>query len=222
MGEKVGLVSCSGEDFIEGTVTRLATRKVMDELRPGKGVTICLPLFLAGGKGERAFARVNPTITIDGCSKLCAKNGTEMHSGKVNDYISVPDVLKGMKVTKENIETAVDIVAEEIVKKLDAILSHMEEGEEMEEIEEEITCSCFSSPEPDIIEIDGRKIEFLMLPRIFLKFKKQGYTKDNLGKDFRKEINIYNYISEKKEEKIINILKDYYDYFIKHGKMKGR
>lgn len=222
MAEKVGLVSCSGEELIEGTVTRLATRKVMDELRPGKAVTICLPLFLAGGTGERAFAKLNPTITIDGCGKLCAKVGTEMHSGEVSDYISVPELLKDKKITEENLSEAVDIVAEELAKKLDKILSGKEEKEDIKEEEKEVSCSCFSSPKPDIIEIDGEKLELLMLPGIFLKFKKAVKTKDNLGEDFLKEIKIYNYIPEEKEAKIIDILKDYYDYFYNHGKMKGR
>ena len=46
--KKVGIVSCSGEDLPEGTVTRLAALKVLEHLRPSDTVTICLPLFLAG------------------------------------------------------------------------------------------------------------------------------------------------------------------------------
>ena len=79
---KVGLVSCSGEEMAEGTVTRLATLKVLETLRPDETVTICLPLFLAGGEGDRAFARFYPTIAIDGCEKRCAARGTEMYSSK--------------------------------------------------------------------------------------------------------------------------------------------
>ena len=59
---KVGIVACSGEELPEGTVTRLAALKVLEELRPGQTVTICLPLFLAGGEGDRAFAKFYPTI----------------------------------------------------------------------------------------------------------------------------------------------------------------
>src|SRR5512143_1554192 len=79
---KVGIVACSGEEIAEGTVTRLAALKVLHELRRGRTVTICLPLFLAGGEDDRAFARVNPTITVDGCALKCAAHGTEMYSGK--------------------------------------------------------------------------------------------------------------------------------------------
>jgi hypothetical protein len=79
---KVGLISCSGEDLPEGTVSRIATRLVLEELRPMHTVTLCLPLFLAGGESERSFARRQPTITIDGCDKLCARRATMQHSGK--------------------------------------------------------------------------------------------------------------------------------------------
>ena len=64
---KVGIVSCSGEEIPEGTISRIATRLVLEKLRPEETVTICLPLFLAGGEDERAFAQVFPTITVDGC-----------------------------------------------------------------------------------------------------------------------------------------------------------
>ena len=63
----VGVVSCSGEELPEGTTSRIACRKVLEDLRPGKSVTICLPLFVAGGEEERRFAKAFPTITIDGC-----------------------------------------------------------------------------------------------------------------------------------------------------------
>ena len=65
--KKVGIVACSGEELPEGTVTRLAALKVLEQLRPADTVTICLPLFLAGGEGDRAFARFYPTIAVDGC-----------------------------------------------------------------------------------------------------------------------------------------------------------
>ena len=56
--KKVGIVACSGEELAEGTVTRLAALKVLEQLRPKDTVTICLPLFLAGGEGERMGLRV--------------------------------------------------------------------------------------------------------------------------------------------------------------------
>ena len=73
ISKKVGIVSCSGEDLPGGTVSRLASRKVLDELKPGEAVTICLPLFMAGGEEERSFANNFPTITVDGCENAAPK-----------------------------------------------------------------------------------------------------------------------------------------------------
>jgi hypothetical protein len=79
---KVGVIACAGEEMAAGTISRLATRRVLGTLRPGATVTLCLPLFLAGDQQERRFAREHPTITVDGCKKLCARRGTEQYSGR--------------------------------------------------------------------------------------------------------------------------------------------
>jgi hypothetical protein len=92
--KKVGLISCSGEELPEGTVTRRAVRKVLETLRPDDAVTLCLPLFLAGGEGERSFARFYPTIAIDGCGKRCAALATEKYSAKPAASIVVTDVAR--------------------------------------------------------------------------------------------------------------------------------
>ena len=91
--KKVGIVSCSGEELPEGTVTRLAALKVLEQLRPNDTVTICLPLFLAGGEGDRAFAKFYPTIAVDGCELRCAARATEMYSSKPAASIMVRDVI---------------------------------------------------------------------------------------------------------------------------------
>lgn len=90
---KIGVVSCSGEDCLGGTISRLATRRMLDEVRPDETVTICLPLFLAGGVEERGFAEKFPTISVDGCFKECAKRATEKYSGKVSAAIDVSDII---------------------------------------------------------------------------------------------------------------------------------
>ena len=127
--KKVGIIPCNGEEFCEGTLTRFASRKVLDALRPGKTVTICLPLFIAGGEEERGFARNFPTITVDGCDKRCAQISTEKLSGKPYCSIVVSDLLRergvepprSRRVLTEKDQAAVDLVAEEIAKKVDEI-----------------------------------------------------------------------------------------------------
>ena len=92
---KVGIISCSGEEIPEGTISRNAVRRVLESLRPHHAVTLCLPLFLAGNEGERNFARTHPVITIDGCDKQCARWGTEKHGGPVARALVVTDILGG-------------------------------------------------------------------------------------------------------------------------------
>jgi uncharacterized metal-binding protein len=127
---KVGIISCSGEAIPGGTISRVACRKVLDELRPGKSVTICLPLFIAGGEEERMFADLFPTITVDGCEKRCAAKGTEKLSGKPTKTIVVTELLekKGLPAPLrlrnlgEGEKMAVQAVAEEIAAAIDQIL----------------------------------------------------------------------------------------------------
>lgn len=137
---KVGIISCSGEEIPEGTVSRSAVRRVLDSLRPRKCVTLCLPLFLAGNEGERNFARTHPVITIDGCDKQCARWGTEKHGGPVAKALVVTDILGGPAVGCHRSyrdrdaadEEATRRVADEIAAAVDAILdqTHPEGGSE--------------------------------------------------------------------------------------------
>ncbi|MHA1674129.1 MAG: putative zinc-binding protein [Promethearchaeota archaeon] len=68
----VGILSCSGEEMSGGTISRIATRKVLDNMIPGDTTTICVPLFLAGDEKEQGFVKKFPCITVDGCDKKCA------------------------------------------------------------------------------------------------------------------------------------------------------
>lgn len=129
---KVGVISCSGEECLGGTISRLATRKMLEELRPEDTVTLCLPLYLAGGAEERFFAKAFPVIAVDGCSLCCAKRATEKYSGKVTDSLNVADIIGDDKandtksvstknLTKEH-QKMVDEVAEAICRKFDKII----------------------------------------------------------------------------------------------------
>ena len=125
--KKVGLVSCSGEELPEGTVSSLATLRVLEQLRPTDTVTICLPLFLAGGEGDRAFAKFYPTIAVDGCELRCAARGTEMYSSKPAASIVVRDVVAENGLSQPEWKRrlndaglrAVDITAEHIASLVD-------------------------------------------------------------------------------------------------------
>lgn len=128
---RVGVLSCSGEEFLGGTIARLATRKVMEELRPGKVVTLCLPLYIAGGDEEREFAKNYPVIAIDGCGKSCAQKATIKYSGEIRDTLILSEFL-GEDVVLSNVVSARDLkeehylivekVAGEICRRIDLIL----------------------------------------------------------------------------------------------------
>lgn len=127
---KIGVIACSGEEMLGGTISRLVTRKMMEQLRADNTVTLCLPLFLAGGEEERAFAVAYPTITVDGCEKCCAKRATEKLSGPVSASVVVTElmnqelahapVLTEKEISPE-IEEAVKAVQRDLVTKFDLI-----------------------------------------------------------------------------------------------------
>jgi uncharacterized metal-binding protein len=130
--KKVGIISCSGEKCVEGTISRIATRLVLAKLRPNETVTICLPLFLAGGKEEREFARDYPTITVDGCDKTCAKLATKRYSGKPASSIVITDLMKNWQCANLNSRRELNDetlnvtrkVADRIVEEVDEVLKH--------------------------------------------------------------------------------------------------
>lgn len=119
---KIGVVSCSGEGCVEGTISRIATRLVLEKLRPDNTVTICLPLFLAGEEGERMFAKYVPTIAVDGCEKRCAKKAIEKYSGKTADSIVVTDLLKMWNIEESKSRRELD---EEGVKTASKVAEHI-------------------------------------------------------------------------------------------------
>jgi hypothetical protein len=143
--KKIGLISCSGEELPEGTVTRRAVRKVLETLRPDDTVTLCLPLFLAGGEGERSFARYYPTIAVDGCDKRCAARATEKYSAKPAASLVVTEIAKACG--REKIGTArrleaeglrlADEVAEKIAAETDRLLKRKPKGKDLGSEEDE-------------------------------------------------------------------------------------
>jgi len=208
---KVGLVSCSGEEMAEGTVTRLATLKVLESLRPDATVTICLPLFLAGGEGDRAFARFYPTIAIDGCEKRCAARGTEMYSAKpaasivVNELCPAAGQLGTARRLNEAGMDAVNTVADEIAGRVDRLLgtpwdrTRGEEGHASAATNEKptATCSCGSGVPVSVLEIDGRKVEVLALPPILEMFRQAAKPPtDETAAHIFETVQLYNQVPE--------------------------
>jgi hypothetical protein len=206
---KIGIISCSGEEIAEGTVARQAVRRVLEALRPQQTVTLCLPLFLAGEEGERRFAREHPTITVDGCSKLCAKLGTEKYSGSVSASLVVSDILgdrarschRSTRDGDKADEEAIWMVAERIASEVDVLAAS---GITMESSKAPASgaacCACGSTSPDGKLEMNGKSIAISGLPLIFQHLLKKGLKPDdNCADKLLETVRIYHAIEAGEE-----------------------
>ncbi len=233
--KKVGIVACSGEELSEGTVTRLAALKVLEQLRPGDTVTICLPLFLAGGEGDRAFAKFYPTIAVDGCELRCAAKATEMYSNKPAASVVVNDLAQkhhlekpeGLRRLNPAGKQAVDVTAKEISELVDDLLGKRwsrREGSLQEPVLEEpseepvvATCSCGSGIPIQKVIIAGQEVTLIALPAIFQQFQEAGKEPGNgVIAELMEVVKLYNPIPTGEEAAYRTaIQREYQAYFEK-------
>jgi len=213
---KVGIVSCSGEELAEGTVARLAALKVLNELRPRDTVTICLPLFLAGGAGDRAFARLHPTITVDGCELRCAARGTEKYSSKPAASLVVNELVaecglerpEGRRRLNAAGEKAVEVTAERLAALVDRALgkeagtplSSEAAAQEPDGEQREATCSCGSGVPVTKVTIAGQTVELVALSLIFRQFRELGRGQDEEARrELFEAVKVYNAVRPEAE-----------------------
>lgn len=228
--KKVGIVSCSGEELPEGTVSRLATLKAMNELRNGDTVTICLPLFLAGGQGDRAFARFYPTIAVDGCALRCAARGTEMYSSRPAASVVVSELVaekglaqpQGRRRLDEAGLDAVDATAQRIAELVDELLAKPWDRHEGSFIEassltgtvpstepvlSEKPCACGSGIPVSTLDVDGHEITLIALPLIFKNFREAGKLPSvSLASELLEAVKIYNPVPSEMDERYAALL----------------
>ena len=221
--KKVGIVACSGEEMAEGTVTRLAALKVLEVLRPDDTVTICLPLFLAGGEGDRAFARFYPTIAVDGCQLGCAARATEMYSGKPAAAVVVSDLVAenrlknpaGLRHLNQAGQEAVEATAEHVADLVDQLLyrkwSRRTGSFKEEQAAQEAACSCVSDIPVQKVSIDGQTVTLVALPLIFEQFRQAGKQPGSETTDeLLEQLKIYNPVSEEQEAAYSSMLHEEY------------
>lgn len=231
--KKVGIIACSGEEIAEGTVSRLAALKVLEELRPEDTVTICLPLFLAGGEGERAFARYYPTIAIDGCDLRCAARATEEYSGKPAASIVVTDIaaeqglgpLEGRRRLNEAGRQAVTATAECTAGMVDDLLGKKwsrRKGTFAEDTPISLdvqqpdvaTCACGSGIPIQTVQVDGQSLTIVALPAIFEQFQQAGKQPSiETTAALLTQVKIYNPVSDEAEEAYRDMLNREYANF---------
>ena len=214
---KVGIVSCSGEELAEGTVARLAALKVLNELRPRDTVTICLPLFLAGGAGDRAFAKLHPTITVDGCDLRCAARGTEKYSSKPAASLVVNELGGRMRPGAARRTPTIECrraegsgghrrtagssggpSAGQGSRDLARGRGVGERGPTGRSVKS--TCSCGSGVAVTKLTIDGQTVELVALPLIFRHFRDKGRGQDEeAARDLFETVKVYNAVPEEAE-----------------------
>jgi uncharacterized metal-binding protein len=216
--KKVGIIACSGEELAEGTITRLAALRVLEQLRPNDTVTICLPLFLAGGEGDRAFAKFFPTISVDGCELRCAARATEKYSNKPAAGIMVRELIEDSKLDtpegKRRLNAAgrqaVDITAERITTTVDKLLEKGWSRSQGEFVQLEVidaiqpeptsepvvtTCACGSGIPIQKVIIAGKEETLVGLLLIFQQFYEAGKNPIEANLDeLMDTIKIYNAI----------------------------
>jgi uncharacterized metal-binding protein len=211
--KKAGIVACSGEELAEGTVSRLAALKVLERLRPGSTVTICLPLFLAGGEGDRAFARFYPTIAIDGCELRCAARATEKYSARPTASVVVRDIVAerglpppqgcrrldaaGLQAVEATASRVAELVDEALGKPWSRRGAQAAEpaAEEAEPVE--ATCSCGSGIPVTKLTIDGKAVELIALRPILEQFRAAGKPPDaTTAAELLNTVKIYNEVPE--------------------------
>jgi uncharacterized metal-binding protein len=218
---KVGIIACSGEAIAEGTISRLATRRVLETLRPDRTVTLCLPLFIAGNEGERNFAKTHPTIAIDGCPKQCARWGTEQHSGPLSGALVVSEILgtaaagcsRSSRGASKADKEAVWTIAEHIVAKVDRILDEMKTGPSMEK-KAGAECAC-SAPVPGRnTVVAGTAVTIPGLQLIFQQSLDRRIPEDDSGSTALLEaVKIYHRILPEEEEEYRSVLMAAYREF---------
>jgi uncharacterized metal-binding protein len=236
--KKVGIVACSGEELPEGTVTRLAALKVLEQLRPAETVTICLPLFLAGGEGDRAFARFYPTVAVDGCELRCAARATEMYSGKPAASVVVTDLCKqndigkpeGMRKLNEAGLQAVDATAAQVAGLVDELLGvrwsrrtgAVVRDSPLAETTESVVaaCACGSGIPVQKVPIDGNIVSLIALPLIFEQFREASKAPETgLVGELLETVRVYNPIPAGREEDYGSaILREYAAFWVQEEK----
>lgn len=231
--KKVGIVACSGEELAEGTVTRLAALQVLEKLRPADTVTICLPLFLAGGEGDRAFARFYPTIAVDGCQLRCAARATEMYSGKPAASIVVTDVVneagldqpEGLRRLNEAGLLAVEATAERMAFMVDDLLGKRwsrrqgvfiedEKSAEPQDSSKTASCACGSGIPIQTVAINGQEVTLIALPALFQQFQEAGKRPTaGTARALLEQVKIYNPVPDDLEAAYLGMLRREYAAF---------
>ena len=87
--EKILVIPCSGIGKPSGTISRLATYYVVEDLLPKETDTVCLPLLVIGDEKTCQLVQQSPVIAVDGCPSKCATKSVQASQGKLFASLNV-------------------------------------------------------------------------------------------------------------------------------------
>lgn len=130
MNQPIIIIPCSGIGKPFGSISRDATFRVCDELRPYKSDTLCLSLLVMGDEEARKKVRSSRCIVIDGCPLACSKNNVLRSEGNVVAEFRVMDLLRENRGFKPREVTFLDedgeklskILADKLAQKVDELM----------------------------------------------------------------------------------------------------
>lgn len=87
--EKILIIPCSGIGKPSGTIARLATYYIVEDLLPKETNTVCLPLLVIGDEKACQLVQQSPVIAVDGCPYKCATKSIQTSKGRLVASLNV-------------------------------------------------------------------------------------------------------------------------------------
>ena len=98
--KKVVVLPCSGVGKAYGEIGRQAVYELAEDLRPQEVTTTCLARLVIDDPEAKALVNDNIVISIDGCTKDCARKCIESTGKKVDSTLRVIEAFKNNRGLK--------------------------------------------------------------------------------------------------------------------------
>ncbi|NHJ83812.1 MAG: hypothetical protein FK734_00035 [Asgard group archaeon] len=131
MTKKVYIIPCSGIGKVYGSMCRHAAYKIVNELEPERTAIECLPLIVKGKQEVVDKLKANKTITLDGCTAMCAYYDVAKIIGEPDAQFLSTSVVQENRTLKpeptitplgENAMKLTELFAKKIAKKVGELL----------------------------------------------------------------------------------------------------
>jgi len=136
LDKKFVVLPCSGVGKTYGSIAREAAYRVIEKLKPGVTLTVCLPRLIVNDGDVRQLVKDNLCIVIDGCPSKCASFAVESAGCKPTVVFEVTKLLREHRNLKpdrasvieldENGRKLAEIIAEKVSREVDKVLNSEE------------------------------------------------------------------------------------------------